>query len=303
MSIPDYQSILLPLLKLYAERGEVSLTEAIDATAAHFVLTEADRAQPLPSGRDNLLRNRVEWARQYLVYATLVRPVRHGVAAITELGQQWAAERTAPLKVTDFKVIPGYEQRLLGSADGAATALAAVEGVASTPPLQRLEDADLELRQAVIVNLMDRVLARPPVFFERLVMLVMARLGYGDGTEPAMRHAGRGGDHGADATLKTDVLGVDEVRVHARRGAADEAISREQVAAFAGSIAGVKGVFVTTSSFSRHAVEFARASHPNVALVDGQKLGELMLRCKLGVSVRKSYEVFDVDEDFFSDDE
>lgn len=302
MSIPDFQSILLPLLQLYAKRGEVSLSESIDAMAEHFHLTEADRALMLPSGRDYLLRNRVAWARQYLVYATLARPVRRGVVAVTELGKQWAKERKNPLKISDFKSIPAFDRRARGAASETSAA-PPEETVAPTPPQQRLEDADRELRQAVIVNLLDRILARPPVFFERLVIRLMSALGYGDGSEESMLHTGKTGDEGIDGRIKMDVLGVDQIYLQAKRYEPANTVTREHVAAFAGSIAGAKGVFVTTSSFSKQAADFVRTSHRNIVLIDGQKLGELMLRSKLGVSVRKTYELFDLDEDFFTDEE
>lgn len=303
VGIPDFQSIMLPLLKFYAKRGEVSLSESIDAMAKHFKLTDAEREEMLPSGRDYLFRNRVAWARQYLVYATLAQPVRRGVVRVTELGKKWAAERTAPLKIADFKAIEGFERRVRPESESSAVPIAATtEPSAATTPDQRIEDAHRELKQAVIVNLLDRILAKPPEFFERLVIRLMSKLGYGDGSEESMLHTGRTGDEGIDGKIKMDVLGVDQIFLQAKRYDASNTVGREMVAAFAGSIAGAKGVFVTTSSFSKQATEFVRTSHKNMVLIDGQRLGELMLRSKLSVSVRKTYEVFDVDEDFFGEE-
>lgn len=276
--------------------------------AEHFRLTDAQRAEKLPSGRDFLFRNRVAWARQYLVYATLARPVRRGVVAITPLGSQWAKERSKPLKISDFKSIPGYEARARPGTEADAQSSASTEdsgasNAAPSTPLQRIEAADRELRQAVIVNLIDRILGKPPLFFERLVIQLMSRLGYGDGTEESMLHSGGSGDQGVDGRIKMDVLGIEHIYLQAKRYDPTNTVGREQVAAFAGSIAGAKGVFLTTSSFSKQAHDFVRTSHKNIVLIDGQKLGELMLRGKLGVSVRKSFDVFDLDEDFFTEEE
>jgi restriction system protein len=303
MAIPDFQSILLPLLKFYAKHSEVKLSDSIDAMAKHFKLTEAEREEMLPSGRDYLFRNRVAWARQYLVYATLARPVRRGVVAITDLGKKWAAERKTPLKISDFNAIEGYDRRVRGEDDSRGATAVTTEVAATATPDQRIEDAERELRQATIVTLIDRVLARPPEFFERLVIQLMSRLGYGDGSEESMLHTGRTGDEGIDGRIKMDVLGIDQIFLQAKRYDTSNTVGRDAVASFAGSIAGAKGVFVTTSQFSRQAQEFVRTSHRNIVLIDGQKLGALMLRSRLGVSVKKTYEVFALDEDFFAEEE
>ena len=131
----------------------------------------------------------------------------------------------------------------------------------------------------------------------------MSTLNYGDGSPESMLHSGKTGDGGVDGIIKMDVLGLEHICLQAKRYDAAITVSREQVAAFAGSIAGSKGVLVTTSTFSKQAHELVRASHKTIVLVDGQKLGELMLRAGLGVSVKKTYRVFALDEDFFSDEE
>jgi restriction system protein len=313
MPIPDFQSILLPLLKLTASRNELSTSESYQRMAEHFGLTPQDIAQPMPSGKGTLFRNRVAWAKQYLMYANLVEPTKRGVSRVSELGAQWARERSKPLKIREFETIPGFVERVHG-ARGERQETEGIEGVGipkeasaaaglSQTADERLELAHAELVQRTIQTLLLKIRSKPPEFFEQLVIALMSKLGYGDGTEESMLHSGGSGDGGIDGRIKMDVLGLEHVFLQAKRYEDGNVISREQVAAFAGSIAGAKGVFVTTSTFSKQATDFARLSHKNIVLVDGRALGALMLRSGLGVSAKKIFEVHSIDEDFFSDEE
>jgi restriction system protein len=302
MAVPDFQSMLLPLLKVTAEHAETTTADAYSAMAKQFPMTSDELAEMLPSGRANLFRNRVAWAKQYLMYAGLVEPLRRGVSRATPLGKKWASERSAPLKIRDFKALPGFSERVHGEDAPPEATQADAPSQAATPD-ERIETAYKELRHAVVANLLLRIGLKPPVFFEQLVIKLMAKLGYGDGTPESMLHTGQTNDGGIDGKIKMDVLGVDHIFLQAKRYEPGATISREQVAAFAGSIAGAKGVFVTTSTFSKQASDFVRVNHRNIVLIDGQKLGELMLRAGLGVSVKKSYDVYAIDEELFTDEE
>jgi len=303
MPIPDFQSIFLPLLKFAASRnGDVSTGEGYDAMVAHFNVTQEEQDQMNPSGRAKTFRNRVAWAKQYLGFATLIVSVRRGAYHATDLGRRWAKERKGALKIADFKAIPGYTERVHGEALEPTTAIA-VEAVSASTPDERIEAAEVELTQATISALLERIGQKPPPFLEQLVIRLMSKLGYGDGSAESMTHTGRTNDGGIDGMIKMDKLGLDHMLLQAKRYDPSNTVTREEVAAFAGSIAGSKGVFVTTSTFSKQAVEFVRTKHKNIVLVDGRKLGELMLRCGLGVSEKSVYRVYALDEDFFTDDE
>jgi restriction system protein len=283
--------------------------------AEHFQLSEAEVEAPMPSGRGSLFRNRVAWAKQYLMYAQLVEPTRRGVSRVTELGREWSRKRTAPLKIRDFEIIPGFHERVHGSATTATsspiTASPAPAEASNSEPLQaalatpeeRLQLAYAELRQSMIATLLDRIRRKPPEFFEHLVIKLMSKLGYGDGSKESMLHSGQTGDGGVDGRIKMDALGLDHIFLQAKRYDEGNTVSRDQVSSFAGSIAGAKGVFLTTSTFSRQAIDFIKKMHKNIVLVDGQGVGALMLRCGLGVAVKRTYESFAIDEDFFADEE
>lgn len=304
MAIPDFQSILLPLLKYTAAHAEVATADAYGAMERHFALTEAERSTRMASGPTTVFRNRVAWAKQYLLYAGLIEPVRRAVSRVTPEGSKWA-KREGGLKLRDFEVIPGFRARARGTADGNSGEARTGEVAAAVPattPDERMAEAERELRQSVIHLLLQRIVEQPPAFLERLVIRLMAKLNYGDGSAESMLHTGRTGDGGIDGVIKMDVLGLDHIYLQAKRYDR-QSVPREDVAAFAGSIAGSKGVFVTTSNFSKPALEFVRATHKNIVLVDGQKLGELMLRAGLGVAEKRTYRVFGIDEDFFAEDD
>jgi restriction system protein len=301
MSIPDFQTILLPLLKLTASREELTSADSYKLMAEHFQLSEAEVEAPMPSGWGSSFRNRVAWAKQYLMFAQLVEPTRRGVSRVTELGREWSRKRTAPLKIRDFESIPGFHERAHGTSgsaspnattptpDSAEPSTSDSAQTALATPEERLQLAYAQLRQSMVATLLDRIRRKPPEFFEHLVILLMSKLGYGDGSKESMLHSGQTGDGGVDGRIKR----YDE----------GNTVSRDQVSSFAGSIAGAKGVFLTTSTFSRQAVEFIREKHKNIVLVDGQGVGDLMLRCGLGVAVKRIYESFAIDEDFFADEE
>jgi restriction system protein len=303
MAIPDFQSIMLPLLKFAASRpGEVSTGEGYNAMVAHFNVTPEEQDEMIPSGRAKTFRNRVAWAKQYLGFATLIVSVRRGAYHATDLGRRWARERKGSLKIADFKAVPGYTERVHGE-EVEPTGAGTVEVVSASTPDERIEAAEVELRQAIISTLLERIWQKPPTFLEQLVIALMSKLGYGDGSAESMTHTGQTNDGGIDGVIKMDKLGLDHMLLQAKRYEPGHTVSREDVAAFAGSIAGSKGVFVTTSTFSKQALEFVRTKHKNIVLVDGRKLGELMLRCGLGVSEKSVYRVYALDEDFFTDDE
>jgi restriction system protein len=307
MAIPDFQSAMLPMLKYAASKPEVTLKDSYQKMAEHFKTTDAELEVMLPSGTERLFRNRIAWAKQYLLYASLIESVKRGVFRCTDLGRKWAKEKATALKLSDFKEIPGYEERVHGEAttDGSAKTNAAA--VSSAPvestPLEQLQSAHQQIKQRAIVDLLDRICKLSPKFFETLVLALMAKLRYGDGSPDSLQHTGKTADGGIDGKIKMDALGLEHICIQAKRyEPGTSTISREQVAAFAGSIGGSKGVFVTTTKFSPQAIDFVRAQHKHIVLIDGQRLGDLMLKCGLGVSVEETYSTYKVDEDYFTEE-
>ena len=303
MPIPDFQSILKPLLDYAAARELVVMSEAIDALGMHFKLSEKELAQE-NSGGTPTFRNRVHWARQYLVFAKLVEPQGRGRLRITPLGREWSAKNVSGFKIPDFRIIPGFEERARPKRqESGEITPAPVKAETRMTPREEIDAAIAQMQQSLIVNLLDRIHGESARFFELLVLDVIQSMGYGAGIIDSAHHTGKSGDGGIDGFINMDRLGLERVYLQAKRYGPDgKAITREQVAAFAGSIPGDKGIFVTTARFTDGAREFAKQTQKRIILIDGEDLCRHMLNAKRGVRVVRTYELFEIDEDYFIDE-
>lgn len=303
MPIPDYQSAMLPLLRLAADGAEHLLRDAIDRLATEFAITSEERAQMLPSGTAPVFNSRVAWARTYLKQAGLLESPRRGSFRITEAGRKLLAKKPQAITARLLEQYPAFREfQARGKPDGEAPATLVAEPIASTPE-DRLEAAHQELRAAVESELLDLVKGATPAFFERLVLELLVRMGYGGSREEAAKAVGRTGDGGIDGIIVQDRLGLDVIYVQAKRW--DKAVvGRPEIQRFAGALQGQrarKGVFLTTSTFSRDALHYATSIDSRIILVDGKRLTELMVEFNVGVTGGTIYEVKRVDSDFFAE--
>jgi restriction system protein len=302
MPIPDYQSAMLPLLRLAADGAEHLLRDAIDRLATEFAITPEERAQMLPSGTAPVFNSRVAWARTYLKQAGLLESPRRGSFRITDAGKKLLAKKPKAITARLLEQYPAFREfQARSKAVGEAPALVA-EPIESTPE-DRLEAAHQELRAAVESELLDLVKGATPAFFERLVLELLVRMGYGGSREEAAKAVGQSGDGGIDGIIAQDRLGLDVIYVQAKRW--DSAVvGRPDIQRFAGALQGQrarKGVFLTTSTFSKDARDYATSIDSRIILVDGKRLTELMVEFNVGVTGGTTYEVKRVDSDFFAE--
>lgn len=313
MAIPDYQTIMLPLLRLAVDRREHTKRELEAQLAAHFGLTESERATLLPSGRQRLFDNRVGWARTYLKQAGLLEAVRRGVIRITERGASLLSRNLQQIdndlldefpEFTEFKsrTRPRSAQEEVETPEP-TDAIRAVERTLT--PDEQIRNGYRALRANLASELLDRVLKASPGFFERLVVELLVAMGYGGTEEDAASVVGRSGDGGIDGIIKEDRLGLDNIYLQAKRWAPHHTVGSPDVRQFAGALQehrARKGVFITTSTFSREAVESARASQTTIVLINGTELAQLMLEFGVGVSVEDTIRLLKVDEDYFEEE-
>lgn len=299
--IPDFQTLMRPVLEHLAD-GEPRRSRAVkDAMAAAFDLSEEEQAELLPSGRQRTIDNRVGWALTYLSQAGLVERPQRGVVRITELGRE--ALEANPERI-DMKVLERYpayvefRERTREKQTAAEAAVPAAES--SATPQDLLEQAVRENRALIENELLQRALALPSIGFEDLVMKLLERMGYG--------HSGRvertsaTGDAGIDGIISQDPLGLDRIYVQAKRYETDKVIHRPTIQAFVGALMGAqgdRGVFITTSSFSSGARQEAERVAFRIELIDGARLAQLMLRHSVGVQPETTVTLYQVDEDFF----
>ena len=295
MAIPDFQSIFLPLLKLASDRKEHSFREARETLAKDFALSDEELKQPLPSGKQPLFTNRVGWAKVYLSKAGLLENTRRGFFRITSRGKEVLAGNPDKLKVKDLKEYPEFQKFHTAKPKPPPP-----PPPDETTPEEALENAYQNLRSELADALIEQVKNNTPDFFEHLVVRLMVRMGYGGSIKDAGQAIGKGGDEGIDGIIKEDKLGLDVVYIQAKRW--EGSVGRPEIQKFVGALQGQrarKGIFITTSSFSSGAIDYVSKIDPRVVLIDGEQLIDLMIDYGLGVSTVETYDIKQIDMDFF----
>lgn len=302
MAIPDYQTVMLPLLRFLEDEKEHNIGEVVDSLAEKFNLSPEERQQLLGSGQQTVIRNRAGWARTYLKKAGLIASTRRGFFRITESGKKVLASKPERIDVKYLERFPeflAFRELRHDRPDEPAV----VSSTGEATPEEALDSAYQRLRFDLEAELLEQVKAASPSFFERLVVELLVRMGYGGTLRDAGQAVGKSGDGGIDGIIKEDRLGLDLIYIQAKRW--DGTVGRPEVQKFAGALQGHrarKGVFITTSSFSGDALEFTSRIESKIVLIDGAALAKHMIDHNVGVSISRSYEVKKIDSDFFSEE-
>lgn len=306
MAIPDFQTIMLPLLRLAGDGRVWATSDARDRLADEFQLSEGEREQLLPSGTQRTFANRVAWAVSYLKQASLVESAGRAKFKITDRGR--ATSSSPPERITiryltdNFPEFREFRARSAKRKDSQPDPTADTADEQETPE-ERFQSAERTLRSALELELLDRVKHVTPAFFEQIVLKLLTAMGYGGSADEAAEHLGRGGDEGVDGVINEDKLGLDVVYVQAKRYM-DQTVGRPDVQAFAGSLEGQrarKGVFITTSQFSSDARSFVQRIEKRIVLIDGKELARLMIDHGVGVAELRRYSLLRLDETFFEE--
>jgi restriction system protein len=298
MSIPDYQTIMLPLLRFLSDGLEHLVSEAVEAMSGEFALSPDERQQLLPSGTSTVIGSRVGWARTYMKKAGLLDSPKRGVIKITARGLAILKKKPVRIDVKFLDQFPEFVAFRTLSRDDQTHATPAM-----ATPEEALEDSYQTLRASLEAELLARVRSATPAFFERLVVDLLVRMGYGGSFRDAGQAVGKSGDGGIDGIIKEDRLGLDVIYLQAKRW--DSPVGRPEIQKFAGALQGNrarKGVFITTSTFSKDARVFTERIESKIVLIDGEHLARLMVDHSVGVSLIGSYELKRVDSDYFSED-
>jgi restriction system protein len=296
MAVPDFQALMLPLLKIAGDGGDHRLSDAIEALAVQFRLSEEDRRELLPSGRQAKFDNRVGWARTYLKKAGLLESTERGKFRVAERGRQALGGNPTSIDIRFLRQFPEFVEFQK------ATKREAEPEESGQTPEETLEFAYQSLTRALAQDLLERVRACSPGFFEKLVVDLLVKMGYGGTLKDAGQAVGQSGDGGIDGIIKEDKLGLDVVYIQAKRWEAT--VGRPTVQAFAGSLEGQrarKGVLITTSQFSPDAKDYVTRIEKKIVLIDGEQLAQLMIDHGVGVTEVVSYPVKKVDIDYFGD--
>lgn len=299
MTIPDFQTIMLPLLELAGDGKEHTVAEARAALGDRFGLSEQERAELLPSGKQARFGNRVGWAKTYLERAGLLVKPRRGVFRLTDAGKKVLEASPPKIDLGYLKQFPELE----AFRKGTAKTTEAEEPEAASTPEEALDAAYDKIRDDLAAELLDQVRSASPTFFERLVVDLMLKMGYGGFREGAGFVTPASGDAGIDGVINEDRLGLDVVYLQAKRW--EGSVGRPEIQKFVGALHGKrarKGVFITTSSFSGDARDYVEHIDPRVVLIDGTELARLMIDYDIGVSTSQTYRIKRIDTDYFEDE-
>lgn len=301
--IPDYQSIMLPLLKIISDDKVYRFRNLIDALSTEFQLSEEEQKELLPSGQQPIFDNRVGWANTYLKKAGLIKSEKRGYLQITELGQKILADNPPKINVKFLRQFQGFKEFAKVKKNGTTKTREIKEIIEEEQtPEEMLEYAHQKLTNDLSQELIETIKGCSPRFFERLVIDLLLSMGYGGSRADAGKAIGKSNDGGIDGIIKEDKLGLDIIYVQAKRW--ENTVPTREVRDFAGALLAKKakkGIFITTSDFPKSAIEFVSQIEPKLILIDGNRLGELMIEFDVGVSSQTTYKVKRIDSDYFEE--
>jgi len=303
--IPSYEEIMLPLLKLLGDSKEHSLQEADDKLSAQFNLSENERREFLPSGTQPVFRNRLGWARTYMKKAGLLSSPKRAYFKITDRGQALLNERPTELSAEFLNRYPEFVEfktikRIKDTGEEPNGNL--FDTAEEKTPEEALEFAFQKLRSELAKEVLEVVKSCSPAFFEKLVVDLLIRMGYGGSRKDAGQALGKSGDGGIDGIIKEDKLGLDTIYLQAKKW--ENSVPVKEIRDFTGALASKKakkGIFITTSSFPQSVYDFVTQVEYKIVLIDGERLSSLMIEHNVGLSTINEYQVKKIDSDYFEE--
>lgn len=303
MTIPDFQTIMLPLLQLSSDDNVHYIHDAVNQLADDFELTEEERTKLLPSGQQPIFYNRVGWSRTYLKKAGLLEDPKRGYFQITDRGREILEDNPLRIDMKFLRQFPEYIE-FRETVRETTDEVVQEEDLEGLTPEEALENAYQRIRNDLSEELLSYVISSTPGFFEKLVVELLVKMGYGGSQREAARAVGQSGDEGIDGIIDEDRLGLDTIYVQAKKWNKSTSIGRPEIQKFVGALQGQrakKGIFITTTTFSKEAREYASNIDTKVVLIDGSRLTDLMIDYGVGVSTRTQYELKDLDTDYFGE--
>ena len=310
MAIPDYQSLMLPVLKLASDGGEHRMSDVVNTLATQLKLTEAECDELLPSGKQAVFNNRVHWAKTYLAQAKLLISTRRAFFTITERGRSVLAENLERIdakflrRFDEFNAFAGTDKTDIATSPDVGPTVEE-KAISQSTPDELLRATIKEVESALAAELIPRICAASPAFFERLVVDLLLKMGYGGSRADAGRALGKTGDGGIDGVIDQDQLGLDRIYLQAKKYDPENAVSEPDIRNFCGSLGAnkaSKGVFVTTSYFTKPAEDFAKRHEYKVVLINGDLLARLMIHHSVGVRIVETLHYKKIDDEFFPDE-
>ncbi len=303
MAVPKFEEFLYPFLSFIKDK-DLSTKEMKKALVEHFKLTEEDCALMTKNGTSTQVSDRINWVRQYLRRALFVELPHKGVYRITERGKEYLKTHTSLVK-KDLMAYPEFSNYANGTtADTTAAPASVIEETQVLTPTEQLEQAFDNINRDLAEDLLQKVMEQTPRFFEFLVVDLLKKMGYGGSFDDSAKVTPYVHDDGIDGIIYEDKLGLDKIYIQAKKYSADNIVGKPQIQQFAGALdeqKASKGVFITTSNYSKDAREYVDKLSKKIVLINGRELSRYMIDCNVGVSVKKVYEVKRIDSDYFEE--
>lgn len=304
--IPDYQTLMLPILKLVSDGKEHKYRDLIETLAVQFELSEDERKELLASGSQAIFDNRVGWAKTYLKKAGLLDSPKRATFIITELGKEVLSRQPVRIDANFLRQFPAFVEFINASRNNQdIEENSATDEMHEQTPEEILDKAYQRIRKSLASELLNKVIELSPAFFERLVVELLVKMGYGGSIKDAGKALGRSGDEGIDGTIKEDKLGLDIIYIQAKRWRPGNLVGRPELQKFVGALAGQgakKGIFITTSNFTKEAFDYTPRNETKIVLIDGEQLTQLMIDYNLGCTTQQIYELKKLDSDYFGEE-
>ncbi len=297
---------MLPILKLVSDGQEHKYRDLIEKLASEFKVTDDERKELLASGNQAIFDNRVGWAKTYLKKAGLLESPKRATFVITQIGLDTLKKKLERIDAKFLRQFPSFLEFQNASRNDNETEeeIAIVETNEQTPE-ENLDKAYQRIRKSLASELLNRVVELSPTFFERLVVELLVKMGYGGSIKDAGKAIGKSGDEGIDGTIKEDKLGLDIIYIQAKRWKPGNVVGRPELHKFVGALAGQgakKGIFITTSNFTKEALEYTPKNETKIVLIDGEQLAQLMTDYNLGCTTQQVYELKKIDSDYFGEE-
>ena len=304
MSVPGFQKWFMPLLKRLGNGEDQNISDLYSILADDLGLSEVDRTEMLPSGKQLLYKNRIGWGRTYLKKAGLIESPARGKCRITDRGRELLENPPEVLNVRFLKQYPEFvEFHTVAPSSNHIEDESQQQEAENETPEELLGRVHQSIRKQFEGELLERIKSAPPVFFESLVVDLLVKMGYGGSREDAGKTVGGSGDGGIDGIINEDCLGLDVICIQAKRW--EGSVGRPVVQAFAGSLEGFrakKGVLITTSKFTNDAQDYVRQIEKRIILIDGNQLAKLMVEHQLGVTPVANFVLHKIDIDYFEEE-
>lgn len=295
--IPDFQTIMLPLLKAFQNGKEKTSKELREEMVSHFNISEDEQKEKIPSGKQPLYYNRVAWAIAYLKMADLISSPARAVYTITEEGKKVLENPPEKITINFLKQFDSFSKNRNPEKD---TELDDNKQIVEKTPDELIEIGYKQVKNELSLQILNQIKDCSPYFFEKLVLDLLIKMGYGGSEMANGEVTPKGSDEGIDGIIKEDKLGLDKIYIQAKKW--ENCVGRPEIQKFVGALQGKrakKGIFITMSTFTKEALEYAENLDVAVILIDGKKLANYMIENELGVSLKQNYKIFNVDTDYF----